>query len=184
MNDEDIVAMLWKRDETAISEMETAYGKYCYGISYRIVKNREDACECLNDTWFQTWDSIPANRPQSLRAYVAKIIRNISLNRIIRGNARKRGKGEIPAVYEEMEEMLGGEDTIANMIDRQAFTKIMNAFLGSLSPLERDIFVLRFWYFYKPSEIAEKYRMKEKTVYNMLYRLRKQFCVYWGEMKG
>lgn len=184
MRDEEIVEMLWHRDEDAISRMEENYGNYCYDISYRIVQNREDASECLNDTWFQTWKSVPANRPLSLRAYVAKIIRNLSLNRVIRQNAFRRGCGETPAVYEELEEMLGGKDETQEMVDRQVFTELLNTFLDGLTQRDRNIFVLRFWYFYDPQEIAEKYGMKEKAVYNVLYRLRRQFQEYWKEQTG
>lgn len=176
---QDIVEMLWQRREEAISRMESEYGRYCYGISLKIVKNREDVQECLNDTWLHTWNSIPQNRPQSLRAYVAKIIRNLSLSRLIHSKAWKRGRSEVYVVYDELEEMIGGEDPIQHMIDEQAFTAIVNAFLDRLNPLERGIFVLRFWYFYKPAQIAETYRIKEQTVYNMLYRLRKEFKAYW-----
>lgn len=181
MNDHEIVNMLWQRDENAISEMQDSYGSFCYDISYRIVKSREDAEECLNDTWFQTWKSIPIERPDSLKAYVAKIIRNLSLNRIIFNNRWKRGRGAVPAVYEELEEMIGEDDPIAKMINEQAFAELVNGFLRTLERRERNIFVLRFWFFCAPKEIAERYGMKEKVVYNLLYRLRMRFQEYWKQ---
>lgn len=67
------------------------------------------------------------------------------------------------------------------MIDRQVFQAVVDSFLAGLNPLERGIFVLRFWYVLKPAEIAGKYGMKEQTVYNMLYRLRKEFRARWEE---
>ena len=176
---QDIVELLWQRREEAISRMQSEYERYCYSISWQIVKNREDVHECLNDTWLQTWNSIPRNRPQSLRAYVAKSIRNLSLSRIVHEHAWKRGRGEVQVVYDELEEMLGGEDPIQHMIDEQVFAAVVNEFLDGLNPLERGIFVLRFWYFCKPAQIAEKYRIREQTVYNMLYRLRKEFREHW-----
>ena len=84
-------------------------------------------------------------------------------------------------VYDEMEYMLGGEDEITRMIDRQSFVQRLNGFLGTLESLERSIFVLRFWYFKTPKEIARKFGLKEKTVYNTLYQLRIRFARYWKE---
>ena len=78
MTDIDIIRLLWIRDEIAIEELEINYGHYCRQISWEIVQNREDVSECLNDTWWKTWCSIPENRPDSLRAYVARITRNLS----------------------------------------------------------------------------------------------------------
>lgn len=179
MKDTEIIRLLWERSEEAISELEQSYGSYCYRISYQIVQNREDAEECLNDTWFQTWNSIPDKRPMFLKAFVAKIARNLSLNLVIRKNACKRGGGRVQAVLEELEEMLGDEDPIEDMIDRQAFTQRLNRFLEALNPSERNMFVLRFWYLKTPREIAEQFELREKTVYNTLYRLRKQFREYW-----
>jgi len=181
MNDAEIIELLWKRDETAIAELEQNFGRYCYSISYHIVKNHEDAQECLNDTWLQTWNSIPDKRPPVLRTFVAKIARNLSLNCVIHKKASKRGGGVVQEVYDEMEYMLGGEDEITRMIDRQSFVQRLNGFLGTLESLERSIFVLRFWYFKTPKEIARKFGLKEKTVYNTLYQLRIRFARYWKE---
>ena len=98
MTDIDIIRLLWIRDEIAIEELEINYGHYCRQISWEIVQNREDVSECLNDTWWKTWCSIPENRPDSLRAYVARITRNLSLNKIIHNKAWKRGYGKISVI--------------------------------------------------------------------------------------
>ena len=93
MTDIDIIRLLWIRDEIAIEELEINYGHYCRQISWGIVQNREDVNECLNDTWWKTWCSIPENRPDSLRAYVARITRNLSLNKIDRDDFVQRLNG-------------------------------------------------------------------------------------------
>jgi len=94
-----IIELFWQRDDKAVQELDKMYGRFCYSISWQLLKNREDTQECLNDTWLQTWNTIPDIRPISLKSYVAKIIRNISLNRIESRNAKKRGNGELAVVY-------------------------------------------------------------------------------------
>lgn len=185
MTDEEIIRLLWNRDETAVTEMEHTYGGYCYRISWEITQNREDVHECMNDTWLKTWYSIPDKRPDSLRTFVGRITRNLSLNRVIHDRAKKRGSGTVSLVYEELSEMLGDEeDPIENMISRQAFAERINTFLDRQSRMDRAIFILRFWYFYSPKEIAKQLGVGEKAVYNALYQLRKRFAAYWNPENG
>ncbi len=54
--------------------METAekYGAYCHTISYNILHSREEADECVNDTYMKAWHAIPpiprtTKRPQFLK---------------------------------------------------------------------------------------------------------------------
>lgn len=110
MTDIDIIRLLWIRDEIAIEELEINYGHYCRQISWEIVQNREDVSECLNDTWWKTWCSIPENRPDSLRAYVARITRNLSLNKIIHNKAWKRGYGKISVIEQEVGDLIDRSD--------------------------------------------------------------------------
>lgn len=52
MNDDEIINLFLKRDENGIIELSTKYHPYCYKIAWNLLANREDAEECLNDTWF------------------------------------------------------------------------------------------------------------------------------------
>lgn len=183
MTDIDIIRLLWIRDELAIEQLENNYGRYCRQISWEIVQNREDVGECLNDTWWKTWCSIPENKPDSLRAYVARITRNLSLNKVIHNQAWKRGYGKISTIEKEVGDLIG-EDVISRMIDRDDFVRRMDEFLNRQSQIDRMIFVLRFWYMKTPKEIAREMDMKEKTVYNTLYQMRKRFRDYWEQSES
>lgn len=83
MEDSRIVELYWERSEQALAETAQKYGAYCHSIAYRILNDREDAEECVNDTWLRAWNSMPPNRPGLLRAFLAKITRNLSLNRSV-----------------------------------------------------------------------------------------------------
>lgn len=66
--DDEIIELYWKRDPKAIEETQTHYGEKLGRLSFGILENREDAQECVNDTYLRTWNSIPPTRPQfSLR---------------------------------------------------------------------------------------------------------------------
>lgn len=81
MTEERIIALYWARDEQAITVTDAHYGKLCRSLSYNIVNDWEDAEECTNDTWHRAWNTMPPQRPSSLRAYLCRIVRNLSIDR-------------------------------------------------------------------------------------------------------
>ena len=68
MEDLEIIGLYWKRDEAAISETAKKYGAFCHRIAGNILTLKEDAEECVSDTYYQAWESIPPARPEKLRA--------------------------------------------------------------------------------------------------------------------
>ena len=91
MNDHEIIALFFARQENAISATADKYGNYCHAIAYNILFNNSDAEECVNDTYLGAWNSIPPQKPNNLAAYLGKITRNLALNRYKRNTVAKRG---------------------------------------------------------------------------------------------
>ena len=88
--DDEIIELYWKRDPKAIEETQTHYGEKLGRLSFGILENREDAQECVNDTYLRTWNSIPPTRPQFFFAYLAKICRFLCFDVLDHKNAQKR----------------------------------------------------------------------------------------------
>lgn len=63
MRDHEIIELYWARNESAITATAEKYGNYCHTIAYNILRNKEDAEECANDTYLGAWNSIPPQRP-------------------------------------------------------------------------------------------------------------------------
>ena len=53
MEDAKIIALFWARKEQAVRETDLAYGRRLFALSHRILDVREDAQECVNDTYWQ-----------------------------------------------------------------------------------------------------------------------------------
>ena len=51
MDDSKIIDLYWRRDERAIEETDSKYGAYCHAVSMNILGVREDAEECVSDTY-------------------------------------------------------------------------------------------------------------------------------------
>lgn len=91
MNDNQIVDLYWKRQGTAISETEKKYGRYLFSIAEHILAQYEDSEECVNDTYWGAWNSIPPHKPNALSTYLGKITRRLALKKHRMNTAGKRG---------------------------------------------------------------------------------------------
>ena len=108
MEDRQIVELYWQKNADAISETSSKYGAYCFTIADHILNNAEDSEECVNDTWLHAWNAMPPQRPNVLRMFLAKITRNLSVNRFNARGAEKRGGGEIILVLDELADWPAG----------------------------------------------------------------------------
>src|SRR5699024_5700034 len=141
-------------------------------IAKNILGNQEDAEECVNDTYLNAWNAMPPHKPNILSTFLGKITRNISFNRYKHNSADKRGGGEMPAVLEEISDLVSGMDDVEQAFDQKELTKAIDTFLDSLSPKKRSIFISRYWYTDRISEIAVRHNMNDGAVSMTLHRLR------------
>lgn len=178
MKDAEIVALYWKRDESAIAVTAETYGNYCYSISYNILRCQEDAQECVNDTYWKAWLSIPPQRPNHLAAYLGKITRNLSIDRIKRLSAQKRGKGQVELALKELESCIPAVVGTEQILDEIALTNAISQFLRQQPQAERNIFVGRYWHLYSIADLAQAYDMRESKVASLLFRMRKKLKSY------
>lgn len=172
MKDHEIIDLYWKRLENAISATAEKYGKYCHSISYNILHSREDAEECVNDTWLGAWKSMPPQRPECLSAYLGKITRNLSLNRFKQYNAQKRGLGQTELVLSELEDCIPARTDVEQAVEEMILVKSINQFLWEQPEQKRNLFIRRYWYLSPIREIAENYGMSESKVSSLLFRMR------------
>jgi len=179
--DHRIIELYFARDEQAITETERHYGAFCLRTSLSILQNYSDAEECVNDTYIRTWNTIPPTRPHSLRAYLARIVRNLSIDRIKASRAAKRSH-EITLVLEELSECLpvdmdgnpyGAADALT-----QALPALLNQFLHTLSRDEWQLFCGRYWHNRSVKELARAHGLTPKAVTMRLSRAREKLRLY------
>ena len=109
MEDERIIELYFNRNEYAIIETDNKYGKYLGYISANILRSKQSAEECVNDTYQKAWDTIPPKRPERLSAYLGKITRNLSISRLSYENAQKRNR-KYDVLLSELEDCLPNAD--------------------------------------------------------------------------
>ena len=173
MEDKQIVDLYWARSETAISETEKKYGRYCHYIAYQILYSDEDAKEIVNDTYLKTWNTVPPQRPEPLKPYVGTISRQLALNRYEAQNTKKRGS-EVLFILDELSECIPDHDSGIDIEESFALRDALNRFVRSLPDKTQNIFVRRYWYSSSISEISKDYSMKESSLTVLLLRTRKK----------
>lgn len=178
MTDERIVELYLARNEQAVAETKGKYGSRLKNVSYNIVKDEGISEECENDTYLKTWNSVPPNEPKTyLFAFLARIIRNLSLNRIRNGKALKRQSD-----YVEITDELSG--CIADSVDTEGsfdgimLSKLISQYIRALPELNQLLFVRRYWYLDSISQVAESLGISESNAKTRLFRMREQLRTY------
>ena len=174
MEDNRILELYWKRQETAITRTAEKYGRFCQTISYNILHNREDAEECVNDTWLNAWNSMPPHYPNRLSAYLGKITRNLSINRFKNYSAGKRGGGQAALALSELSDCVPAPGGVEEAVEERVLVDAIEMFLYGLTEQRRNLFIRRYWYLTPIKEIARIYGMSESKVTSMLFRMRRE----------
>ena len=172
MNDSQIIALYFSRDQRAIEETAAKYGNYCYSITHNILQDKEDAEEAVSDTYLALWDAIPPHKPLMLRTFLGKIARRTALKKWEKNCTQKRGGGEVALALEELSEYLSDGNTPETAIETAELTKTLNEFLRKLPKVERQIFLCRYWYLDPIADIAKRFGFTQSKVKSMLSRTR------------
>lgn len=170
MEDAKIVDLYWARDEAAISESDRKYGRMLSSLSYSLLSSREDAEECVSDTYLSAWNSMPDARPNYLGAFLSKIVRRISIDRFRKAHSEKRGG--IDNLCAELTECI--PDKEGDFSDSERIRDVINSFLYSCDGEKRAMFILRYFYSRSIEEIALKVGAKESKVKTALHRMRQE----------
>lgn len=178
MNDEEIIALYFARDEEALTQTDKKYGAYCYTLANRILNSPPDAEETVSDTYLKAWENIPPTRPKVLRLFLAKITRNLAFSRWRTETAQKRGGGEMPLVLDELGECIGTEGDLEAELNVKELTRIIAAFLDTQPQQEQNVFLRRYFFLEDTWEIGSRYQMKPATVLQSLSRTRKKLKKY------
>ena len=171
MEDEEIVALYWARSEDAIRESERKYGPFCRSLAQNILSIREDAEECVNDTWYHAWNAMPEERPRYLRAWLGKVVRNLALDLWQRNHAKKRYGGMV-LLLSELEDCVPSLGTVEETAEAAELGRIISRWLYTLSPEDRLYFVRRYWNGQSLSDLAGETGLTPAKLAQKMHRLR------------
>ena len=175
--EEYILDLYFKRDERAVTETQRDYGSFCLDLALRILgrNNRPDAEECVNDAYLTLWRTSPPKRPTPLKAYLAAVLRNLSIDRY-RKNRRRLHLRELEEAALELSSALWVPDSAEGELG-----ELLSDFLRSLPDTERRLFMGRYWHGYGVGTLAKHYALTPNAVTKRLGRTREKLRDYLNE---
>ena len=174
MQDDEIVALCFVRDENAIEEISKKYGAYCRKVAENILRDSEDAEECMNSALLAFWNCVPPEKPENLKIFLAKITRNLALNKFREKNTEKRGGGKIAVIFDELSECVSSGENIEENFIAKELGESINLFAKKLPERERNIFIRRYFFMESAEEIGERYSVSVGNVAVIIHRIRKK----------
>lgn len=168
MNDEELVAIILRDTSEGMSIAIESCGGAVKKICRTILAGypSEDVEEIVSDSFVALWKAIETGRYDgsvSVKSYLYGIARKTSLNKK-RELAKKKTTENIDQVMDFAD--VDVEQEAIRKVDYQ----ILNEVIMELESPDKEIFIYRYYEQYTVKEIAEKLKIKAKTVENKLDR--------------
>ncbi|MBR2408783.1 MAG: sigma-70 family RNA polymerase sigma factor [Lachnospiraceae bacterium] len=172
MEDKQIIDLYFARDEQAITETEQKYGRFCWRIAMNVLDVWEDAEECVSDTYLSAWKQIPPTIPLSLKAFLGRIVRNLSISRFRTLRAKKRFQG-MEVMLSELGDCVPSDHNVEQTVEAKELSGYISEWLDSLPEEDCALFVRRYWFGDSVQELAEKCGITAAQMAQRMLRLRK-----------
>jgi len=171
MEDVQIIELYWLRDECAIQETDVKYGGFCHKLAMNILHSFQDSEECVSDAYGRCWDTMPPRRPDSLRAYLGAILRNLSISRYRANRAQKRFGG-VEVLLSELEDCVPSPENVQRAVEASELSELIAKWLRGLPAEARALFVRRYWNGDSVQELAGELGVRPNALTKRLLRLR------------
>jgi RNA polymerase sigma-70 factor (ECF subfamily) len=172
--DNQLLQILHDDREAAIQRIHSCYGKYLLLVANGILRNEQDAEECVNDVLMRLWTSELPNEIRNLKAYLAKMVRNLAIMYLRKRSRQKRGGDFTVVSYEELSECIPDSKPGSDGFSQSELAAQIKAFVKELSEVDRIVFMGRYWLSQSISEIAKQIGKSEGFVTKRLLLLRER----------
>ncbi len=177
MEDRQILDLFFERSDQAVEALSDKYGGLLTSIAQGFLESKEDVEECLNDAYLGVWNAIPPNRPDSLRDFAAKVLRNCAIKRFKANTAAKRGRSYTIAL-EEIEGCFAAAGSPEEELTAKETGELINKFLSRLDQQSRIMFVLRYYLGRTPAQIGAQLQVTSHSVSVRLHRTRERLRAF------
>ncbi len=171
VSDGEIIELYYARDERAIKETERKYGKYLFALAYRILADKPECEECIDDTYLKIWNSIPPARPRVLKAYLITVCRRCAVNRYHKNSRKSIVPSELTLSFDEIGDLVT-ENCVEKDLDAKRLGKVLSEFVRALPERKRFVFMSRYYETATISSIAKDIGASTSTVNKELSAIR------------
>lgn len=171
MEDHEIVALYWRRSERAVAETDAKYGAFCHTVALGLLSVREDAEECVNDAYQAAWESMPEERPDYLRAWLGRVVRNLSVDHWRKNHRQKRYAG-IETLLSELDDCVPSAEDVERTVEAAELGRAIDAWLRTLGEDDAALFLRRYWNGMPLQTLAKERGVAPNKLAQKMYRLR------------
>ena len=150
-------------------EVFEANRELLFAVAYRMLGTVADAEDTVQDAWLR-WSAAPRSDVAEPRAYLARTVTNIALNRL--RSARARREAYVGSWLPEPVLTTAGPDTADRVELAESVSLAMMVVLESLTPEERAVFVLHEVFGFSHGEIATAIGRSDASVRQLMHRAR------------
>ena len=172
LDDDTIIALYWSRDEKAIEETDFKYRRYLFSIAYRVLHDRQDSEECLNDTYLGVWNAIPPTKPNVFKAFLTTVAHRIAIKRYHSLLRRRIIPSEMTVSLSELEDFIADDGDPAAAFEAERLGSVISGFVRSLSDRQQFIFMSRYYMSEPIDTIADDLSVSRSTVNKELSAIR------------
>jgi RNA polymerase sigma-70 factor (TIGR02957 family) len=149
-------------------EVFEAHRELLFAVAYRMLGTVADAEDAVQDAWLR-WSAAPRSDIAEPRAYLARTVTHVALNRL--RSARARREAYVGSWLPEPL-LTTGPDTADRAELAESVSLAMLVVLESLTPEERAVFVLHEVFGFPHAEIAAAIGRSDASVRQLMHRAR------------
>lgn len=170
-NDKNFIQRLQRQKDDALEYIVDQYLPLIKGVTYKVLgplNNDGSIEECMNDIFLSIWNNSKKFHGDStdFRKWICAIAKCKAIDYYRKVSKNSECKMNDIKVHQEK----SAEDELMMMEDRAELVRLIN----ELDPVDRDIFIMKFFLGLKTEEIAGKLGMTRASIDNRIYRGKKK----------
>ena len=187
-DDKSLVLAFQSGDIDAYSDIYVKYRALSAQICYRILQDREEADEAVQETMLRVYRGLGTfNGRYQLQAWVARIATNVSLD-MVRARARRPQRDPVtPDISENARLVVALTDDPSEAVERVLDQEEIRSILSEIPDHHREALVLREFEGRSHEEIGEALGVSPQQAKALIHRAKKSFRRAWdrsGERRG
>ncbi len=146
MNEKEIITLAKQGDKEALSKLVNKYSERIYNLALRILRNREEAEDVLQETFITVLEKLHSfDGRSSFFTWLYRIATNASLMRLRKKKLVYQQISDDPDFQESVESRVfvdWSQDPSVSLFDKEMKLKL-DAAINKLSDIYRSVFILR-----------------------------------------
>lgn len=177
-------------DIQAFEHLMRATSGKIYNLGYRLLRNKEDAADIMQETYMTAYENLPRFKGNSsFSTWLYRIATNFALMKMRKEKGRTVSVAQLKSAEDSVHEMEFPDwsDTPVDHLKNQELKTILDKEINALPPRYRSVFVLHDIEGLSISEVAKILSLSESAVKTRSHRsrlyLREKLSEYFGDTK-